>query len=134
MPNMPRGPRGESHASAGYREAVQAAARDALATIEARRRGEIRDLRACQLLVNDEYLREIVPFELLRGLIGVESQCDAPDEGGAALHEPGDLAELRAHEDGYLESEHESVGRDCDALAAHLDRWRRDNPPPTGGD
>ncbi|MCY2960574.1 MAG: hypothetical protein NTY35_10455 [Planctomycetota bacterium] len=114
------------------RPRVESAARDALAVIANYRRGEIDGLALCRALVNDESLREVAPIRLLLGFIGVESQFGAdPDEDGA---DAADLAESRAEREELLAEESASLARDCDALAEHLERWQRDNPPPSAGD
>lgn len=126
----PVGPFGESQSSESYRAGVQEAARDALAAIEAHLRGELDGLLTCRAIVNDPYLREIVPIELLLGFIGAESNFDLDlDPKRAHLFEPSYWAELCARRDAYFASEGGSIVSDCDALAAHLEQWQRDNPP-----
>ncbi len=108
------------------------AAHDALAAIERYRRGEIDGLALCRSIVNDEPLRGIAPIRLLLGFIGVESQFGAdPDEGDV---DPAELAESRAEREELLAEESASLARDCDALAAHLERWQRDHPPRVVGE
>lgn len=102
------------------------AARDALAAIASYRRGEIDGLVLSRSLVDDEALREIVPIRLLLGFIGVDSQFDrSPDEET----DPIALADCTAEREELLAEESASLARDCDALAAHLEQWRRDHPP-----
>jgi len=120
------GKSGDHRSSAAHRAHLETAARDALATIERYLRGEIDGLVACRAIVNDEHLREIVPIRLLVGFIGVESQFgqDADDEEEPL--DPAEVAEQRAERDELLADEAESLTRDCAALAAHLEKWRRD--------
>lgn len=126
----PVGPFGESRASDSYRAGVQEAARDALSAIAAHRRGEVDGLLTCRAIVNDPYLREIVPIELLLGFIGAESNFDLDlDPKRAHLLEPSYWAELCERRDAYFASEGGSIVTDCDALFAHLVQWQRENPP-----
>jgi|GEM_PF-5577966 len=121
---MPAESRGSSDAA---RVRVATAAIDALAAVLGFRLGEIDGLALCRSIVNDESLREIVPIPLLLGFIGVEAQFGAdPDEEDA---DPIELADLRAERAELLGEEHESLTRDCDVLAAHLETWLRGNPP-----
>ncbi len=124
------GPYGESLASDTYRKGIQESARDALAAIVSYRRGEFDALRTCRTLVNDPYLREIVPIELLRAFIVAEAQFDLDlDVERADKFEPAEWADLCAERDEYFASEDGSIVRDWDALAVHLEQWQRDNPP-----
>jgi len=131
----PVGPYGEHPNSDSYREGVQAAARDALTTIHGFMRGEIEGLRTCRSLVNDGYLREIAPIELLLGFIGVESEFDTqPDDERQHLFEPADWTEICQQRDRYFATVRDSMESDCTALAAHLEHWQRDHPPRVVGE
>lgn len=124
------GPFGEALSSETYRSGLQAAARDALEAIASHRRGEVDALLTCRSIVNDPYLREITPFDLLRGFIAADAQFDLDlDPGRSHLFEPADWIELCAERDVYFASAEGSIVRDCDVLAAHLEQWQRDNPP-----
>jgi len=126
------GPYGEDLSSESYRIGVQAGARDALEAIASHRRGEVDALVTCRSIVNDPYLREITPFEMLRGFIAADAQFDLDlDPERSHLFEPGDWIELCAERDEYFASEDGSIVRDLDALATHLEQWQRDNPPPS---
>lgn len=116
------GPHGEPVSSPAYRAAVDLAARDALAAIESHRRGEVDDLGLCRAIVDDEYLREIVPIELLRGLIGREALGEPDDDEVEDVDEPQSFT-AGDGEDEIVE-EIESIDADRDALAAHLERRR----------
>jgi hypothetical protein len=113
---------------------ARASAREALAAIADYRSGRIDGLHACRSIVNDEPLREIVPIGLLLGFIGVESQFGADAEDDAtSSRTPDELAELRAERDEVLTEVSDELHASCTALAAHLERWQRENPPPAVG-
>ncbi len=119
-------PRGESRGSDAERVPLANAMRDALAAVQRFRQGEIDGLALSRWLVNDEPLREIVPIRLLIGFIGVEAQFGAdPDEEHV---DPVELVDLRAEREELLAEAHESLTRDCDVLAAHLEQWQRTHP------
>lgn len=106
----------------GPRPEVQAAARDALATIAAFRRGEIDARRASSAIVDSEHLRGIVPVRMLLTFLAVDAYPGV-DEGDEERWDAADLADLRAEEATYLESVRAQLTADVDALAEHLERW-----------
>jgi hypothetical protein len=111
----------------GANAEVRAAARDALATIEAFRRGELDGRSASSALVDSEHLREIVPVSMLLTFLAVDAYPGV-DEGDEERWDAADLAELRAEESAYLEGVHAALVADCAALAEHVGRWMRDQP------
>lgn len=113
--------------------AVEAAARDALATIGHYLRGEVDGLSASRAIVNDEALREIVPIGLLVDFLGVDAQFGAePEDEAGGARDPDELAEERAEREQILADERDALTRACSALAAHLERWRRETAPSAG--
>lgn len=100
---------------------VRAAARDALAAIEAFRRGELDGRSASSAIVDSEHLREIVPVSMLLTFLSVDAYPGV-DEGDEERWDAADLAEMRADEAAYLESVHAQLTSDCDTLADHLER------------
>jgi len=111
---------------------ARASAREALAAIADYTSGRIDGIQACRRIVNDESLREIVPIGLLIGFIGVESEFGADPEDEAS-RTPDEIAEQRAERDELLTEVSDELSASCTALAAHLERWLLENPPPAVG-
>jgi hypothetical protein len=116
------GPFGERTDSPEYRAGVRDAARDALAAIGDHRRGATDVVDLCRSIVNDPYLREIAPIELLLGFIRAEAAFGLEEE---AEEEPREVEE--PDEDDV--DELDSIRQGCDALAAHLERWQHEQAP-----
>jgi hypothetical protein len=114
--------------SAESRRAVEAAVRGALATIAAYTSGDLDPAAACRAIVNDEHLREAAPIRLLLGFIDVESRFEAEPETGDAP-EPEPSASERYEQEVALAEIRAELDAHCAALTAHLEQWRRDNPP-----
>jgi hypothetical protein len=113
---------------------ARASAREALAAIADYTSGRIDGVQACRRIVNDEPLREIVPIGLLIGFIGVESEFGAdPEDEATSSRTPDEIAEQRAERDELLTEVSDELHASCTALAAHLERWQLENPPPAVG-